>query len=70
MSTNLWRYPVCGCDKRLGCATHGPQPRDQAVPCAICRHETWNVSAECDRCLDYLMDYELNAMMRRNDPPG
>jgi hypothetical protein len=24
--------------------------RERAVPCAVCRRDTWNIDAVCDRC--------------------
>lgn len=26
------------------------QPRERAVPCTLCRTDTWNLNAVCDRC--------------------
>ena len=41
---------ACGCGLRVGCAVHGPQPREHAVKCQRCRRATWAVDAVCDRC--------------------
>lgn len=43
---------LCTCGSRVGCAAHGPQPRDHAVHCLLCLCETWNHNAICDHCLD------------------
>ncbi len=41
----------CTCDMRIGCEVHGPEPRKNAVVCALClKQTTWNWNGLCDRC--------------------
>lgn len=41
----------CTCGSPLGCVEHGPTPRERSVQCRVCRKQTWNVIARCDKHL-------------------
>lgn len=40
----------CTCHTRNGCHVHGPQPREQATTCWVCRQSTWAIDGRCDQC--------------------